>query len=84
MAKFLFRYRETENSMLEEANRYQTFALCPVNKHWPPVEELARYGFYWVPKLEHMQCFSCNLIIDSWDSPDQDVALKHRLFSVTL
>ena len=84
MAKFFSCSRETETSMLEEANRHQTFASCPVNKHWPPVEELARCGFYWIPKLEQMQCFSCKLVINSWDSPDQDVALKHRLFLVNL
>lgn len=73
--------RNPEDDMVHESNRYRTFATCPVNKHWPPVDVIAKWGFFWIAKNEHMQCFSCAVVVDAWESADQDVALKHRSLS---
>lgn len=61
-----------------EKKRYESFALCPVNKHWPTPETLSSAGFYYTGDREEMRCFCCGVYVDGWESSDQDVMRKHR------
>ena len=58
----------------EQAVRLQSF------KHWGgvlPAQELAEGGFYMIARRDVVRCFSCNVVVQDWESSD-NVIDEHR------
>ena len=61
----------------EQAVRLQSF------KHWGgvlPAKELAEGGFYMIARRDVVRCFSCNVVVQDWESSD-NVIDEHRRHS---
>ncbi|NP_001296622.1 E3 ubiquitin-protein ligase XIAP-like [Hydra vulgaris] len=65
-------------NMKSEDKRYQSFGMCPPEKHWPSPEKLAKSGMYYDYSKKMMVCFCCGFMVDSWESAEQDPYVKHK------
>jgi len=61
-----------------ERLRFESFAMCSVQKHWPSPEVLSSAGFYYASDGEMMKCFCCGATVKGWESSTQDVVQKHK------
>nr|XP_045615371.1 baculoviral IAP repeat-containing protein 7-like [Procambarus clarkii]XP_045615372.1 baculoviral IAP repeat-containing protein 7-like [Procambarus clarkii] len=64
-----------QTALLLECVRRQTFANWPVAFVDP--DQLAKAGFFYIQKKDHVQCFFCHGIVGFWDPGDQP-ELEHR------
>lgn len=64
-----------------EVDRFQSFAVCPINKHWPSPELLASAGFFYLNDSKGMACFCCGVVVDDWETSDQDAVKRHQSIS---
>ena len=59
----------------EQAVRLRSF------KHWGgvlPAQDLAEGGFYMIARRDVVKCFSCNVVVQDWESSDNVIDEHHR------
>lgn len=63
--------------MRYEKSRFDSYAFCSIQKHWPTPETLSSAGFYYDLNKSVMICFCCGATVDKWETSTQDVHQKH-------
>ena len=75
---FRFLFSLFNETMRYEKSRFESYVLCPVQKHWPSPDTLSSAGFYYEPSKSAMSCFCCGATVVKWETSSQDVEQKHR------